>query len=151
MALLISTGTLVIAAMISIVINRQWLPRVSINYVSMLVGAVIAIVPLFNGLVEQFDSEIFIGLIVAPLLYFEGQGTRMNLVGRHVKAIISLTVGMVVLCAVVAELAGRGRITTGVYFGRHQHADRRDRDRVGDDGAGTPWTRGGRFKAGITL
>ncbi|MBU7478796.1 sodium:proton antiporter, partial [Lactiplantibacillus pentosus] len=72
MTLLISTSILVVAAMVSIVINRRWLPRLSVNYVSMLVGAVIAVIPLLNGLVERFNSEIFIGLIVAPLLYFEG-------------------------------------------------------------------------------
>jgi len=104
MTFLISTGVLVIAAMLSIVINRRWLPRLSVNYVSMLLGAIIALVPLLNGLVARFDSDIFIGLIVAPLLYFEGQNTRLNLVGRHVREIISLTVGMVVLCAVVAGL-----------------------------------------------
>ncbi|MFC6181609.1 cation:proton antiporter [Lactiplantibacillus daowaiensis] len=104
MGLLISTGVLVVAAMVSIVINRRWLPRLSVNYVSLLIGAVIAVVPFLNRLVEQFNSEVFIGLIVAPLLYFEGQNTRLNLVGRHVRDIISLTVGMVVLCAVVAGL-----------------------------------------------
>ncbi|VDG30787.1 sodium:proton antiporter [Lactobacillus pentosus] [Lactiplantibacillus mudanjiangensis] len=104
MGLVISTGALVVAAMVSIIINRRWLPRLSVNYVSMLIGAIIAVIPFLNGLVEEFNSEIFIGLIVAPLLYFEGQNTRLNLVGRHVKEIISLTVGMVVLCAVVAGL-----------------------------------------------
>lgn len=90
--------------MVSIVINRRWLPRVSVNYVSLLIGIVIAVIPFLNGLVESFNSEVFIGLIVAPLLYFEGQNTRLNLVGRHVSDIVSLTVGMVVLCAVVAGL-----------------------------------------------
>ncbi|TBX38833.1 sodium:proton antiporter [Lactiplantibacillus paraplantarum] len=104
MALLISTAVLVVAALVSIVTNRQLLPRLSVNYVSMLIGALIAVVPFLNGLVEQFNSEVFIGLIVAPLLYFEGQNTRLNLVGRHVREIISLTVGMVVLCAVAAGI-----------------------------------------------
>ncbi|RRK10017.1 sodium:proton antiporter [Lactiplantibacillus garii] len=104
MSMLVSTGVLIVAAMVSIVINRRWLSRVSVNYVSMLVGAVIAVVPFINRLVETFNSEVFIGLIVAPLLYFEGQNTRMNLVGRHVREIVSLTVGMVVLCAVAAGL-----------------------------------------------
>ncbi len=104
MALLISTGVLVVAAMVSIVINRRWLPRLSVNYVSMFIGAGIAVIPFLNGLIEKFNSDIFIGLIVAPLLYFEGQNTRLNLVGRHVREIVSLTVGMVILCAVMAGL-----------------------------------------------
>lgn len=112
MGLVISTAVLVVAAMVSIVINRRWLPRLSVNYVSMLLGAVLALVPVLNDLVEKFNSEIFIGLIVAPLLYFEGQSTRLNLVGRHVKEIISLTVGMVLLCAVAAGLSSH--FITGV-------------------------------------
>ncbi|MCM2586854.1 cation:proton antiporter [Lactiplantibacillus plantarum] len=104
MALLISTGVLVVAAMVSIVINRRWLPRLSVNYVSMFIGAGIAVIPFLNGLIEKFNSDIFIGLIVAPLLYFEGQNTRLNLVGRHLREIVSLTVGMVILCAVMAGL-----------------------------------------------
>lgn len=104
MGLLISTAMLTVGAMVSIIINRRWLPRLSVNYVSLLIGAMIALVPFLNGLVAKFNSEVFIGLIVAPLLYFEGQNTRLNLVGRHVREIISLTIGMVVLCAVVAGL-----------------------------------------------
>jgi len=104
MGLLISTAMLTVGAMMSIIINRRWLPRLSVNYVSLLIGAMIALVPVLNGLVAKFNSEVFIGLIVAPLLYFEGQNTRLNLVGRHVREIISLTIGMVVLCAVVAGL-----------------------------------------------
>ncbi|KRL95769.1 cation:proton antiporter [Levilactobacillus hammesii] len=112
MGLLISTAVLVVAAMVSIVINRRWLPRLSVNYVSMLIGAVIALVPFLNGFVEKFNSDIFIGLIVAPLLYFEGQNTRLNLVGRHVGEIISLTVGMVILCAVAAGIGSS--LLTGI-------------------------------------
>lgn len=112
MGLLISTAVLVVAAMLSIVINRRWLPRLSVNYVSMLMGAVIALIPVVNGLVEKFNSEIFIGLIVAPLLYFEGQNTRLNLVGRHVGEIVSLTVGMVALCAIAAGLGSH--VLTGI-------------------------------------
>ncbi|WP_125591161.1 cation:proton antiporter [Companilactobacillus jidongensis] len=112
MGLLISTAVLVVSAMLSIIINRRWLPRLSVNYVSMLLGAGIAIIPFLNGLIDKFDSEIFIGLIVAPLLYFEGQNTRLNLVGKHVGEIISLTVGMVTLCAVVAGFGSH--LLTGV-------------------------------------
>lgn len=106
MGLLVSTAVLIVGAMFSIVANRRWLPRLSVNYVSMIIGAIIAIIPFLNGLIERFDSEIFIGLIVAPLLYFEGQNTRLNLVGKHIGEIISLTVGMVTLCAVFAGFGG---------------------------------------------
>ena len=102
MSLVISTAALIVAAVCSIFIHRQFLPKISVNYVSMLLGGLLAAIPLLNGFVEKFDADIFIGLIVAPLLFFEGQHTRMNSVGRNFRQIISLTVGMVVICAVVA-------------------------------------------------
>lgn len=102
MELLISSGTLILVATLSIIVNRQLLSRISVNYVSMLLGGLLAAIPVLNGLVAKFDSDVFIGLIVAPLLFFEGQGTRMNSVGRNFRQIISMTVGMVILCTIVA-------------------------------------------------
>ncbi|CAJ1225183.1 sodium:proton antiporter [Levilactobacillus zymae] len=102
MTLLVSTTTLILAATLSIIVNRQLVPKISVNYVSMVLGGVLAAIPVLNGLVAKFDADVFIGLIVAPLLFFEGQGTRMNSVGRNFRQIISLTVGMVIVCAVVA-------------------------------------------------
>lgn len=42
------------------------------------------------------------GLIVAPLLFFEGQSIRMNRVVRNWKMIVGLTVAMVLICAIAA-------------------------------------------------
>lgn len=108
MALLESSATLVLVATLSIIATRQLFSRVSVNYVSLIFGGIVAVVPALNGLVARFDADVFIGLIVAPLLFFEGQNTRLNSVGRHVRQIISLTVGMVILCAVVAGLSTAG-------------------------------------------
>lgn len=114
MELLASSATLIVVATLSIVINRQFLSRVSVNYVSMLLGGLLAAIPVLNGLVTKFDSDIFIGLIVAPLLFFEGQSTRMNRVGRNFRQIISLTIVMVVLCAVVAGFGAAWMGTLGL-------------------------------------
>jgi len=73
MELLASSATLIVVATLSIVINRQFLSRVSVNYVSMLLGGLLAAIPVLNGLVTKFDSDIFIGLIVAPLLFLRGR------------------------------------------------------------------------------
>lgn len=78
---MISTFILVIAAVVSIFISRV-IPQISVNYLSLLVGMVLFCVPILGNHIEKFNSEIFIGLIVAPLLFFEGQATRLNVVGQ---------------------------------------------------------------------
>lgn len=114
MELLISSSTLILVATLSILVQRQVLSKISVNYVSMLLGGVLAAIPVLNGLVAKFDPDVFLGLIVAPLLFFEGQRTRMNSVGRNFRQIISLTVGMVILCAVVAGFGTAWLTTLGL-------------------------------------
>ena len=101
MELMISTFTLAIAAAISIII-AQAVDKVSVNYVSMLVGIIIGLIPFLNSQVASFDSEIFMELIVAPLLFFEGQKTRIHNIGRRIKEIIGLTVIMVLLALIIS-------------------------------------------------
>ena len=101
MELMISTFTLAIAAAISIII-AQAVDKVSVKYVSMLVGIIIGLIPFLNSQVASFDSEIFMELIVAPLLFFEGQKTRIHNIGRRIKEIIGLTVIMVLLALIIS-------------------------------------------------
>lgn len=101
MELMISTFTLAIAAAISIII-AQAIDKVSVNYVSMIIGIIIGLIPLLNSQVASFDSEIFMELIVAPLLFFEGQKTRIHNIGRRIKEIIGLTVIMVLLALIIS-------------------------------------------------
>jgi NhaP-type Na+/H+ and K+/H+ antiporters len=68
----------------------------------MVIGGIIALIPAIGSHVENFSSEIFIGLIVAPLLFFEGQATRLNSVGKELKHIIQTAVILVVLCLIFA-------------------------------------------------
>ena len=88
MELMISTFTLAIAAAISIII-AQAIDKVSVNYISMLVGIIIGLIPFLNSQIASFDSEIFMELIVAPLLFFEGQKTRIHNISRRIKEIIA--------------------------------------------------------------
>lgn len=101
MELMISTFTLAIAAAISIII-AQAIDKVSVNYISMIIGIIIGLVPFLNQQVASFDSESFMELIVAPLLFFEGQKTRIHNVGRRIKEIIGLTIIMVLLALIVS-------------------------------------------------
>ncbi|KJW13384.1 cation:proton antiporter [Levilactobacillus spicheri] len=101
MSQMISTFILVLAAALSIFISQVF-PKISVNYISMLMGAGIFLVPLLGSHVEAFNSDIFIGMIVAPLLFFEGQATRLNLVGQELRHILQTAVVLVLLCLVFA-------------------------------------------------
>ncbi|RRK10018.1 sodium:proton antiporter [Lactiplantibacillus garii] len=101
MHLMLSTFILLIVAVISVFLSRV-LTKVSVNYISMVMGALLCLTPYLGSHIEKFSSEVFIGMIVAPLLFFEGQATRLNAVGKEFRHIIEMTVFLVILCLVVA-------------------------------------------------
>lgn len=102
MELMTSTFTLVIAGAISIII-AQAIEHISVNYISMIVGVVIGIIPYLNSHVASFDTEIFMELIIAPLLFFEGQKTQIHNIKNNLKNILGITVIMVLLAVIVAS------------------------------------------------
>ena len=75
MQVVIFIGFIVFAVAFATIIQQRFLKRISVNYIAMAIGAAIALVPQTNSLIESFSSELFMGLIVAPLLFFEGQRT----------------------------------------------------------------------------
>lgn len=77
MQVVIFIGFIVFAVAFATIIQQRFLKRISVNYIVMAIGAAIALVPQTNSLIEDFSSELFMGLIVAPLLFFEGQRTRL--------------------------------------------------------------------------
>lgn len=101
MELMTSTFTLVIAAAASVII-AQAIDHISVNYISMFIGVGIGLIPILNQHVASFDSEIFMELIIAPLLFFEGQKTRVHNISRSLKSIIGITVIMVLLAVITA-------------------------------------------------
>jgi NhaP-type Na+/H+ or K+/H+ antiporter len=102
MELLISSLTLIVAAALSLILQRHFFKNVAINYIDMLLGAIIALIPWTNHLIAAYNPEIFMGLIIAPLLYYEGQAIRLNGVFHKRKIIFNLTVTMVLICAIAA-------------------------------------------------
>lgn len=101
---MIFIGFIVFAVAIATIIQQRFLRKISVNYIALAVGMAIALVPKTDILIENFNSEIFLGLIVAPLLFFEGQKTRLYSVLRSWHAIVGLTVVMIVLATIVAGL-----------------------------------------------
>ena len=71
---------LVFFAVISIIIAEMFV-KVSMNYVSLIMGAVLGLLPVTTYDIRSFNPEVFMLLIVAALLFFEGQATFLNVVG----------------------------------------------------------------------
>lgn len=105
MYLIISTIILVVVATLAIVIQRTLFPHFAVHYVSLIIGMILVWIPAVNKLVWQFDSEIFMGFVIAPLLFFDGQNTHIRLVSSKLKSIISMTVLMVLAVLVVTGFA----------------------------------------------
>lgn len=101
MNLMLSTFILVLTAVVSIFLSQVF-SKISVNYISMISGAILCLVPFLGNHVEKFSSNVFLGIIVAPLLFFEGQSTRLNAVGKEIKHIIQTAVILVIICLVVA-------------------------------------------------
>lgn len=102
--MLLSTFVLIMGAIISLTIDR-FLPRISSNYISLLIGIIWGLVPVLNAGVERFDTHIFMILAVAPLLFFEGQATPINLVRQKLGKVIGITVTMVLICTLAASFS----------------------------------------------
>lgn len=105
MDLVLSTGVVITAAVIGILLQRHLLHAIPINYINVFLGIIIALIQMFNHTVASFHSELFMGSVVAPLLFYEGMETRFYLVAKKWKVILSLTVVMVLACCVVAGFA----------------------------------------------
>jgi len=101
MWLMISTFILMLTAVVGIFL-AQIFSKISVNYISMILGAGLFLIPSLGRNVGTFNSDIFIGMIVAPLLFFEGQATHLNSVGKELKHIFQMTVILVILCMILA-------------------------------------------------
>lgn len=127
MQVVIFIGFIVFAVAFATIIQQRFLKRISVNYITMAIGAAIALVPQTNSLIEDFSSELFMGLIVAPLLFFEGQRTRLYNVLRSWRAIVGLTVIMIILATITAGFGiyfTMGLSTTGFYSSCNFNANR---------------------------
>lgn len=127
MQVVIFIGFIVFAVAFATIIQQRFLKRISVNYIAMAIGAAIALVPQTNSLIEDFSSELFMGLIVAPLLFFEGQRTRLYNVLRSWRAIVGLTVIMIILATITAGFGiyfSMGLYTIGFYSGCNFNANR---------------------------
>lgn len=103
MGLFVSTFIIMLAVAVSDILARL-VPKISSNYLNIIVGVVVAFIPALQQDVLSFDSDIFMILILAPLLFFEGQRTPIQFVGKRVGGIIGTAVVLAILSAVLATI-----------------------------------------------
>ena len=87
----------------------QWVPRISKTYLALLAGIIVGLIPGLNRQILGFENEIFMLLILAPLLFFEGQLTPMVKVGKGIPSILGTAFALAIGSAVVA--------TVGLHLG----------------------------------
>ena len=100
MNVIVFIGFIMFAVAVANMIQQRLFRKISVNYIAILIGMAIALIPQTNQIIEGFSSEIFMGVIVAPLLFFEGQRTRLYNVLRSWRAILGLTVVMLILATI---------------------------------------------------
>lgn len=103
MGLFVSTFIIMLAVAVSDILARL-VPKISSNYLNIIVGVVVAFIPALQKDVLSFDSDIFMILILAPLLFFEGQRTPIQFVEKRVCGIIGTAVVLAILSAVLATI-----------------------------------------------
>lgn len=103
MQLLMIVMLMALSVALSITLE-QIFSKISVNYISIAMGMLIEGGFILSNHINygEFPSELFLGIIVAPLLFFEGQATHLNLVAHKMKDIIQITVVMVLICLVIA-------------------------------------------------
>lgn len=65
---------------------------------------IVALIPWTNHLVLGFDNDVFMILILAPLLFFEGQTTPLLMVGKKVRSIMGVAVILAIISAIFATV-----------------------------------------------
>ncbi|KIS02817.1 cation:proton antiporter [Paucilactobacillus wasatchensis] len=104
MELLISSFVLIVTVAISNIIAR-YIRGISSTYINLIVGVLVGLIPLTNHLVLEFNDEIFMIFVLAPLLFFEGQATPLMAVGKRAKSIVNTAVLLAAISAIIAAFA----------------------------------------------
>lgn len=97
--------TLIIVVSLAMIVQNWILRKVSVNYIAVVFGMLLALFSKVSLKNFVFEPEVFIGLIVAPLLFFEGLQNSLNKILRSWRSIFSITVIMIIIATVVAAFS----------------------------------------------
>ncbi|MEE0941251.1 MAG: cation:proton antiporter, partial [Bifidobacteriaceae bacterium] len=93
---------LVIAVMFSVLVSNiasRFIPKVSTPIVQIALGVAWFMIP--STPLLEIDSELFMTLFIAPLLFLEARNMSRSSLNRNIKQCLSLAVGLVLLSVVI--------------------------------------------------
>jgi len=99
-----STVMILIAVAVSNLLAQEF-KKIAPTYINLLMGLLVGLVPITNATILSFNNEIFMTAIIAPLLFFEGQNTRVLMVRKKRLLILETAGSMAVALAIVVGLA----------------------------------------------
>lgn len=99
-----STLMILIAVAVSNLL-AQGFKKIAPTYINLLIGLLVGLIPLTNAAILSFNNEIFMTAIIAPLLFFEGQNTRILMVRKKRLLILETAGSMAVALAIAVGLA----------------------------------------------
>lgn len=103
---------LIVAVSGAMIIQNWLLKKISINYIALVIGIILAVFSKISLRHFVFEPEVFMGLIVAPLLFFEGQRSTIYAILKSWKSIVGVTVLMIVIATIAAAFGVK--IATGL-------------------------------------
>lgn len=93
---------IIIAAVAVGNIVARLVPQISSTYINLLMGILVAFIPITDKLMPKFDNEVFMIVILAPLLFFEGQQNTVVMVRNKIPSILGTAGFLAVASAIVA-------------------------------------------------
>lgn len=88
MAMFITLFVVLVGVAVSELVARL-VPKVSSTYFNLLIGILLAAWSVTNKYIPSFDNDFFMIIILAPLLFFEGQRTQIFQVRQRLNQILS--------------------------------------------------------------
>ena len=94
----------------------QAFPKIPQALWQILGGILLATVPVINHYVIMLNPEWFMMLVIAPLLFYEGQRTQARLISKHFKSIIELAGILAIVTVVILMTVGHVAIGWALPF-----------------------------------
>lgn len=95
-----SSIILLLTVAISILISKL-IPKISGTYISLILGIILGLIPIIDQHVLAFNDEVFMLIVIAPLLFFEGQETKTYIVRKKIKNIFSTAIILAIISAII--------------------------------------------------
>lgn len=104
----LTLAMLLLAAVLVSSIVDQIVPKVSLPLIQIGIGLIIGLVASFDKSSQiniTLDPSLFLVVFIAPLLYDEAKNMDKTALWRHIKPVLSLAIGLVVVTALVIGFA----------------------------------------------